>query len=225
MPYNFDKNFEELPETLPLFPLSKVLLLPRAKLPLNLFENRYLHMLDYALANGRSIGMIQPSEKKKDLKSEKDPKLYSIGCAGYITAFSQTNDNRYEIILKGLCRFELKSELNLMNGFRRGKVLWKPFKSDFESPVLKNKEKRSVFIENLKFYLEKMSINADWEAIEVSSDEDLVNSISMGCPFDVNEKQALLQAKSLDERVDILISLMKISMTFSSSSGESLKLS
>ena len=225
MPYNFDKNFEELPEILPLFPLSKVLLLPRAKLPLNLFENRYLHMLDYALANGRSIGMIQPTEKKKDSKSKKEPKLYSIGCAGYITAFSQTNDNRYEIILKGLCRFELKSELNLMNGFRRGKVLWKPFKSDFESPVLKNKEKRSVFIENLKFYLEKMSINADWEAIEVSSDEDLVNSISMGCPFDVNEKQALLQAQSLDERLDILISLMKMSMSFNSAQGVSEKLS
>ena len=225
MPYNFDKNFEELPETLPLFPLSKVLLLPRAKLPLNLFENRYLHMLDYALANGRSIGMIQPTEKKIDSKSKKEPKLYSIGCAGYITAFSQTNDNRYEIILKGLCRFELKSELNVINGFRRGKVLWKPFKSDFESPVLKNKEKRSVFIENLKFYLDKMSINADWEAIEVSSDEDLVNSISMGCPFDVNEKQALLQAQSLDERVDILISLMKMSMSFSSVSGISEKLS
>tara|TARA_A100001011_G_scaffold400577_1_gene516415 strand:+ start:7819 stop:8496 length:678 start_codon:yes stop_codon:yes gene_type:complete len=225
MPYNFDKNFEELPETLPLFPLSKVLLLPRAKLPLNLFENRYLHMLDYALANGRSIGMIQPTEKIRDLKSRKEPKLYTIGCAGYITAFSQTNDNRYEIILKGLCRFELKSELNLMNGFRRAKVGWKPFKGDFDRSVLKNREKRSVFIENLKFYLEKMSINADWEAIEVSSDEDLVNSISMGCPFDVNEKQALLQAQSLDERLDVLISLMKMSVSFSSASGLSEKLS
>ena len=112
-----------------------------------------------------------------------------------------------------------------MNGFRRAKVTWKPFKSDFVRPVLKNKEKRAVFIENLKFYLEKMSINADWEAIEVSSDEDLVNSISMGCPFDVNEKQALLQAKSLDERLDILISLMKMSMSFSSVSGISEKLS
>ena len=182
-------------------------------------------MLDYALANGRSIGMIQPTEKHRDSKTRKDPKLYSVGCAGYITAFSQTNDNRYEIILKGLCRFELKSELNSMNGFRRAKVTWKPFKSDFVRPVLKNKEKRSVFIENLKFYLEKMSINADWEAIEVSSDEDLVNSISMGCPFDVNEKQALLQAKSLDERLDILVSLMKMSMSFSSASNISEKLS
>ena len=92
---------------------------------------------------------------KKRPQIKKEPNLYSIGCAGYITAFSQTNDNRYEIILKGLCRFELKSELNLMNGFRRGKVLWKPFRSDFEPLVLKSKEKRSVFIENLKVYLEK----------------------------------------------------------------------
>ena len=89
---SFDKNFEELPEILPLFPLSKVLLLPRAKLPLNLFENKYLHMLDYALANGRSIGMIQPADKHRDSKTRKDPKLYSVGCAGYITAFSQTNE-------------------------------------------------------------------------------------------------------------------------------------
>ena len=169
--------------------------------------------------------MIQPTEKTRDSKSRKGPKLYTVGCAGYITAFSQTNDNRYEIILKGLCRFELKSELNLMNGFRRAKVGWKPFKSDFDRSVLKNKGKRSVFIENLKFYLEKMSINADWEAIEVSSDEDLVNSISMGCPFDVNEKQALLQAQSLDERLDILISLMKMSVSFSSATGLSEKLS
>ena len=225
MLYRFDKNFEDLPRRLPLFPLSKVLLLPRAKLPLNLFENRYLHMLDYALANGRSIGMIQPSEKSNTNNGKKNPKLYSIGCAGYITAFSQTNDNRYEIILRGLCRFEITNELPIRNGFRSADVNWNSFREDFRVLDLRNKIKRHEFIETLKLYLKKMSINADWEAIEVSNDEDLVNSISMGCPFDVNEKQALLQAKDLDERIEILISLMRMAMNMNAMVDSSTTLS
>ena len=129
---NFNKNYKDLPKTLPLFPLSKVLLLPRAKLPLNLFENRYLHMFDHALANGRCIGMIQPTQRSGSPVNKKNPDLYSIGCAGYITAFSQTNDNRYEIILKGLCRFEISKEQPLKNGFRSANVSWRSFKDDFE---------------------------------------------------------------------------------------------
>ena len=101
MLYCFENKFEELPELIPLFPLNKVLLLPRAKLPLNLFENRYLHMFDYALKNERYIGMVQPSEiLGSSSGNERSPSLYNIGCAGFVTAFSQTNDNRYEIILE-----------------------------------------------------------------------------------------------------------------------------
>ena len=110
MLYSFEHNIKELPPILPLFPLNKVLLLPRAKLPLNLFENRYLHMLDYALANKRMIGMIQPKEKVLKNSDIKNPGLYEIGCAGRVTAFSETNDNRYELILKGVCRFKIKKE-------------------------------------------------------------------------------------------------------------------
>ncbi len=214
-----------MPKKLPLFPLSKVLLLPRAKLPLNLFENRYLHMLDYALANGRSIGMVQPLEKTNSSNARKQSKLYSVGCAGYITAFSQTNDNRYEIILRGMCRFEIVSELSLKNGFRRAHVKWDMYKDDFKTPNLKNKKKREDFLSILRVYLKKFSINADWEAIEVTDDENLINSIAMGCPFDVNEKQALLQAKNLDERFEILISLMKMSMSMNSITGSGSALS
>tara|TARA_B100000575_G_C22876245_1_gene510947 strand:- start:89 stop:769 length:681 start_codon:yes stop_codon:yes gene_type:complete len=213
MLYSFDKKYTHLTKTLPLFPLSRVLLLPRAKLPLNLFENRYLHMFDHALANGRLIGMIQPNKQLKLKNSNnKQPRLYQIGCAGYITAFSQTNDNRYEIILKGLCRFKVSSELSVTNGFRRADVCWKSFKKDFEKEVLSDKSRRVYFLSVLKQYLKKMSINADWEAIEVSNDEDLVNSISMGCPFDENEKQALLEAINLDKRIEILTSLMNMSV-------------
>ena len=212
MMYSFEKNFRDLPKVLPLFPLKRVLLLPRAKLPLNLFENRYLHMFDYALSNDRIIGIIQPNEKLGSNKENKNPNLYSIGCAGHITAFSQTNDNRYEIILKGLCRFKFGSELPITKGFRKANVDWNPFKEDFEIKRLKKKEKREEFIDTLKPFLSKISVSADWEAIDVSSDEDIVNSIAMGCPFDQSEKQALLEAQNIDERLDILLSLMKMTL-------------
>ncbi len=212
MMYSFEKNFKDLPKVLPLFPLKRVLLLPRAKLPLNLFENRYLHLFDFALSNGRTIGIIQPNDKQSTDKDDKKPNLYSIGCAGYITAFSQTNDNRYEIILKGLCRFKLGSEQLATKGFRKATVNWSNFKEDFEIKNLKNKSKRKEFMDILKPFLKKISVSADWEAIDVSSDEDIVNSIAMGCPFDQIEKQALLEAQNIDDRIEILLSLMKMSI-------------
>jgi len=205
MLYSFEKNFQELPKTIPLFPLSKVLLLPRAKLPLNLFENRYLHMLDYALANGKFIGMIQPKEK-----TNKNPQLFEIGCAGQITAFSETNDKRYELILKGTCRFRIKKEKKKINGFRSAEVQWIEFKNDLKACQLPNREKRNEFEDLLKIFLKKISINADWDMVETTNDEDLVNMISMCCPFDVSEKQALLEAENLYARIEILTSLMQM---------------
>lgn len=212
MLYCFDNKYEELPASIPLFPLNKVLLLPRAKLPLNLFENRYLHMFDYALKNDRYIGMVQPSELSSSSGNEKSPSIYNIGCAGYVTAFSQTNDNRYEIILEGVCRFKIKKELETINGFRRADVQWSKFKSDFKSEKLNSREKRNEFLKILRPFLEKMSMNFDWEVIEGTNDEDLINTISMCCPFDVNEKQALLEAISLEDRREVLTSLIHINL-------------
>ena len=212
MLYCFDNKYDELPESIPLFPLNKVLLLPRAKLPLNFFENRYLHMFDHALQNGRYIGMIQPSEEPKKNGEMKPPSLYNVGCAGFLTAFSQTNDNRYEIILEGVCRFKIKKELELMNGFRRANVQWSKFKSDFKIEKLDSNEKREEFLKILRPFLEKMSMNVDWEVIEGTNDEDLINTISMCCPFDVNEKQALLEAISLENRREVLTSLIHINL-------------
>ena len=212
MQYCFDNKYDELPKSIHLFPLNKVLLLPRAKLPLNLFENRYLHMFDHALQNGRYIGMIQPSEDPKKNGEMKPPSLYNVGCAGFLTAFSQTNDNRYEIILEGVCRFKIKKELQLMNGFRRANVQWSKFKSDFKIEKLDSNEKREDFLKILRPFLEKMSMKVDWEVIESTSDEDLINTISMCCPFDVNEKQALLEAISLENRREVLTSLIHINL-------------
>ena len=212
MLYSFEHNINELPKTIPLFPLNKVLLLPRAKLPLNLFENRYLHMFDHALQNGRYIGMIQPSEEPKKNGEMKPPSLYNVGCAGFLTAFSQTNDNRYEIILEGICRFKIKKELQLMNGFRRANIQWSKFKSDFNIEKLDSNEKREDFLKILRPFLKKMSMKVDWEVIESTNDEDLINTISMCCPFDVNEKQALLEAISLENRREVLTSLIHINL-------------
>lgn len=212
MQYCFDNKYDELPESIPLFPLNKVLLLPRAKLPLNLFENRYLHMFDHALQNGRYIGMVQPSEEPKKDGEMKPPSLYNVGCAGFLTAFSQTNDNRYEIILEGVCRFKIKKELELMNGFRRANVQWSKFKSDFKIEKLDSNDKRDEFLKILRPFLEKMSMNVDWDVIEGTNDEDLINTISMCCPFDVNEKQALLEAISLENRREVLTSLIHINL-------------
>ncbi len=212
MQYSFTKNHEDLPSFIPLFPLNKVLLLPRAKLPLNLFENRYLHMFDYALENGRFIGMIQPSEKLNSNSDIKNPELYKIGCAGYITAFSQTNDNRYEIILNGTCRFKIKKETETINGFRKASVDWKDFRSDFTIEKLKSQDYKKEFLKLLKPFLDKLSMNVDWQMLEGMTDEELINTISMCCPFDVNEKQALLEAKNLESRFEILKSLIQMSL-------------
>ena len=210
MLYSFEHGMKELPDVIPLFPLNKVLLLPRAKLPLNLFENRYLHMLDYALSNKKIIGMIQPKDKGTKDSDTKNPGLYQIGCAGRITAFSETNDNRYELILKGVCRFRVKKERKVINGFRSAEVSWNEYEVDYNPHSLKSFKKRKDFESLLKIFLSKISINADWEMVETTDDEDLVNMISMCCPFDVSEKQALLEAKTLDDRLEVLTSLMQM---------------
>lgn len=212
MLYSFEDNLGELPKTIPLFPLNKVLLLPRAKLPLNLFENRYLHMFDYALKNQKVIGMIQPKEKLSKDSEIKNPVLYDVGCAGRITAFSETNDNRYELILKGTCRFRIKKEKKVINGFRSADVTWEEFGDDFEITNLRSRKKRTDFESLLKVFLKKISINADWEMVDTTNDEDLVNMISMCSPFDVSEKQALLEANVLEDRLEILMSLMEMGL-------------
>ena len=207
--YKFENSIKDLPGIIPIFPLNNVLLLPRCKLPLNLFEDRYLHMFDHALSTQRIIGMIQPNEKDS---VKNGPNLYEIGCAGKIVAFSQTNDNRYEIVLNWLCRFKVIKETNLLLGFRQAKVSWKFYKHDLDSHSNSNISKRSEFEDKLKHYLKKINIDADWQAIEASSDEDLVNSISMSCPFNKIEKQALLESISIQDRMNVLTSLLDMSI-------------
>jgi Lon protease-like protein len=196
-----------LPETLPLFPLAGVLLLPRGGLPLNVFEPRYLALVDDALAADRLIGMIQPLDKDEVLR----PRLARIGCAGRITAYRETDDNRYLITLTGICRFELKADEDCASGYRKGACDFSAFAEDL---VMHDEQNfpRERLVDALKDYLTQNDLKADWKSILTAPAEALVNALAMMCPFGGAEKQALLEAPSFDDRVSTLVALLEMSV-------------
>ena len=206
-----DPDRAVLPDTLPIFPLTGVLLLPRGRLPLNIFEPRYLAMTRDALGSERLIGMVQPSEPQQDNRGRGplNPAVYPIGCAGRITSFSETDDGRYLLTLTGVSRFRVREELPLLSGYRRVVAEWQPFIHDVETPTGTEFD-RDRFIRGLKAFFDQRQISADWEAIEKAAGEHLINSIAMLCPFAPSEKQALLEAPDLDERARLLIALVEM---------------
>ncbi len=197
-------RFEDLPVTLPVFPLAGVLLLPRGKLPLNIFEPRYLAMTQDALGAGRLIGMIQPRRPDDPALV---PELYTVGCAGRISQFAETDDGRYLITLSGVCRFELVDEVATIRGYRRAKVDWGRFRDDLAAPGPVELD-REALVAGLRRYFEVQGIRADWDSIRSTSDERLVTTLSMICPFEPGEKQALLECPTLAERGDMLMALI-----------------
>jgi Lon protease-like protein len=207
-PNPFDPTFDQLPEIVPIFPLTGVLLLPRGKLPLNVFEPRYLAMTEDALAGNRMIGIIQPSDP---LSRASVPPVYPIGCAGRITSFSETDDGRYLITLTGVCRFETVRELPIVRGYRRVDVSWERFAADLEEsgPALFD---RARLVEGLKTYFKIQGISANWDAIDSTPDERLVTSLAMICPFEPSEKQALLECGSLSERASMMVAIIEMSV-------------
>ena len=207
-PNPFDPTFDQLPEIVPIFPLTGVLLLPRGKLPLNVFEPRYLAMTEDALAGNRMIGIIQPSDP---LSRASVPPVYPIGCAGRITSFSETDDGRYLITLTGVCRFETVRELPIMRGYRRVDVSWERFAADLEEPGPTLFD-RARLVEGLRTYFKIQGISANWDAIESTPDERLVTSLAMICPFEPSEKQALLECGSLSERASMMIAIIEMSV-------------
>jgi len=201
----FDPRFEDLPASLPIFPLPGVLLLPRGRLPLNIFEPRYLAMIRDALATDRLIGMIQPTEAEMAA-----PAVYGLGCAGRITQFSETDDGRYLITLTGLCRFKVVEELATIGGYRRIKPDFSAFRADLScdaGPI-----DRERLIAALKIYFKRQGLSVDWSSIEHASPEKLVNSLAMICPFDACEKQALLEAECLAVRSGILTAIIELAI-------------
>ncbi|MBV1886270.1 MAG: LON peptidase substrate-binding domain-containing protein [Parvibaculaceae bacterium] len=206
---------QDLPATLPLFPLSGLLLLPRAQVPLNIFETRYLDMFDASLKGNRLIGMIQPdgieAAAQQDDPSEK-PLLYKIGCAGRITSFNELSGDRVLITLTGVARFRIIEELDTTTKFRQCTVDFKEFKDDLVPGAGKGEISRERLMSVLKEYLDTHGLHADWDAINKADDESIVNSLSVISPFGAPEKQALLEAKTLEDRNQMLIALTEIEL-------------
>jgi len=197
-----------LPAIIPIFPLTGVLLLPRGRLPLNIFEPRYLAMTRDALAGERLIGMVQPSDSAA---ADRNPPVYPTGCAGRITSFSETEDGRFLITLTGTSRFRIREELPLLEGYRRVVPDWREFARDVESEEAPDFD-RERLMRGLRGFFQQHQISADWDTITSVPGERLVTSIAMVCSFDPSEKQALLAAPDRGERARLLTAIVEMAV-------------
>jgi Lon protease-like protein len=202
------KKSDELPVEFPVFPLAGALLLPGGRLPLNIFEPRYLAMIDDAMAHGRVLGMVQPD--KRLAHGDNGPGLYRIGCLGRITSFSETDDGRYLITLAGLTRFTIVEEVEPARGYRRVRAALGGFAPDLEQNSDEVDFDRTALLAALRRYFATAQVDANWEAISAMSDAALIVSLCMACPFDPEEKQALLEARDEPERARALLALLEI---------------
>lgn len=204
----------ELPSVVPLFPLEGALLLPRCQLPLNVFEPRYLAMIDDALKGERLIAIIQPVPA---LVTTANPALETIGCIGRITEFAESGDGRYIVTLTGVARFRLAEELaDVDTPYRQARVDYAPFADDFTANAGAEAVDRATLLKTLADYLDANELEADWQSIKDAPNEALVNALAMMAPFGAREKQALLEASSLGDRADMLIAVTEMSLARSS---------
>ncbi|MFV0280047.1 MAG: LON peptidase substrate-binding domain-containing protein [Rhodoblastus sp.] len=199
----------ELPRELPVFPLAGCLLLPQANLPLNIFEPRYLAMVDVALAGRRLIGMIQPLP---DAVNDAKPELCAVGCAGRITQFAETGNGRYFITLEGVCRFRIGAEMERDTPFRVFNLDYADFSLDLSQTEDAHAIDRDAVLSALRIYAKRNEINVDWEAIAKLSDKVLVDSLCMMSPFGIMEKQALLEARDLRARAAALVAIAEMDL-------------
>ena len=215
------QNPSDLPDRIPVFPLQGCILLPHATLPLNIFEPRYLAMLDDAIGSHRIVGMIQPAGDGGETGSPADRSapLRPVGCAGRITAFQELDDGRLLISLGGIARFMLVNEAQVSAPYRVFAVDYRPFAQDFVRGAGDHLVDRERLLDVLRRYLEARNLEADWQAIGRSSVEQLVNSLSMASPFGCSEKQALLEAPDLKARVETLITLAEMDLAASGGSA------
>lgn len=199
----------DLPDTIPVFPLPGALLLPRARLPLHIFEPRYLAMLDDTMKTShRLIGMVQPRETHgRDVNA-----LHAIGCAGRLTAFSETEDGRYMVTLGGVSRFRVSEEIEGFTPYRRCKVDWAGFRRDRGGAEHDDGFDRDSFLDLLQRYFDDRNLSTDWSSLKEAEDELLINSLSMLCPFEPEDKQALLEAPSLETRRETLVTLIEFAL-------------
>ncbi len=200
----------DLPTTIPIFPLPGALLLPRARLPLNIFEPRYLAMLDDALKTPeRLIGMVQPIQVPE---GPSNGRLHQIGCAGRVTTFQETEDGRYMITLTGVSRYRVVAEKEGFSPYMRADVNWNSFERDLGRREVDECFDRPAFLDVLNRFFETAQLQSDWDNLKEAEEELLINSLSMLCPFDPEEKQALLEAPTLETRRETLVMLMEFAL-------------
>ncbi len=203
-------TLSNLPDTIPVFPLMGALVLPRARLPLNIFEPRYLQMVDDALkTDHRLIGMIQTRDVPTDIS---DPPLHKIGCAGRITSFTETDDGRYLISIKGISRYRIKESHKSFSPYLTADVDWACFERDLGNEQTDSSFDRSAFLKLLETYFEANELQTDWDDLKEAPTEMLINSLSMMCPFDPEEQQALLESPCLKTRRETVATLMEFAL-------------
>lgn len=204
-------DIDSLPAEIPLFPLSGALLLPSGSLPLNIFESRYVAMIEDALKDSRLIGMIQPRDPEIVTGDTETP-LFDIGCAGRIVAFEETDDGRYLVTLKGICRFRVNGERAAHNsGYRRAKIDWAPFAADLQLEDCLGLDRKQLK-ELLGRYFKLHKLSCDWGAVDSAADQKLITCLSMICPFGPNEKQALLEAACCKSRAEMFMTMLDMAI-------------
>ena len=204
------KGPQDLPEVIAVFPLPGALLLPRGQMPLNVFEPRYVAMIDEALRGARVIGMIQPDAEAGGASSV--PKLYGVGCAGRITQLAETGDGRYLLSLTGIARFRVEDEVATTTPFRLCRVSFEPYASDFVARAGEDEVDRPAVLKALGDFVQATDVKVDWEGVKQAPNEALVNALSMMSPFGPREKQALLEAPDLKTRAEVLVAITEIEL-------------
>lgn len=200
------RKIADLPAALPVFPLPGAMLFPRWELPLNIFEPRYLNMIDDAMRGDRLIGMVQSFGGTRA-----HPGLAEVGCAGRLTRYNETSDGRYLITLSGICRFRITNELDVRTPYRQVTPDWSPYADDLHECPETGLPPREELVRALKAYIAAEGLSADWGAVDTAPMETLIHALAAGCPFSPAEKQALLEAPDLAARAAALIALMEMS--------------
>lgn len=217
----------DLPSRIPVFPLRGAILLPRSTVPLNIFEPRYLNMIDDVLSGDRVLGILQPMGNRADEGIEspagKNAELHRVGCAGRITSYQELDDGRYVITLTGIMRFEVIGEAVTANPYRVMSASYDRFVSDLTEGLGEELVDRDNLLRVLKAYLEANRLQTDWKAIQRASNEVLINALSVMSPYGPEEKQALLEARDLKTRAEVLVALAEIELASSGGSGTTLQ--
>ncbi|MBR0880351.1 Lon protease-like protein [Bradyrhizobium japonicum] len=221
MPINIEyRGPADLPEIIPVFPLPGALLLPRGQMPLNIFEPRYLSMVDDSLRDGhRLIGMIQPDVAHSPKNSDR-PALFRVGCVGRITQLAESGDGRYLLELTGVSRFKVVKELEVLTAYRQCKVDFFTFLDDFTARMGEDEVDREALLTVLADFLKANNLKVDWEGVESAPNEALVNALAMMSPYGPAEKQAMLEAPDLKTRAEILIAVTEMDLAKKRTSGD-----